>query len=195
MFGAVTRETQHLLSYTNTHTQGIPESFNATRVAGVATIKSIWEDFKHFIDKGNVFGLAVGVVTGAAFGKLLDSLVNDIITPPLGLLLGAANFENLFVVLKYPKGGPTNYNTIKLAQESGAVTWNLGLFIQNLCNFLIVSFAIYWMVRVLQIFNKEEIINTQVACKFCQEKIDKRALRCQHCTSWLNGKETGFEEE
>ncbi|KAK9759444.1 hypothetical protein K7432_017593 [Basidiobolus ranarum] len=147
MLPTAVRETQQLLSYTSNHRRSLSDSFASKGATGVATIKSIWEDFKSFIDKGNVFGLAVGVVTGAAFGKLLDSLVNDIITPPLSLLMGAANFENLFIVLRYPNNDHKDYKTIKQAQDGGALTWNIGLFIQNLTNFLIVSFAIYWMVR------------------------------------------------
>ncbi|ORX89995.1 gated mechanosensitive channel [Basidiobolus meristosporus CBS 931.73] len=153
------------------------------------TAKGIWHDFKDFIDNGNVLGLAVGLVTGGAFTSLINSLVSDIITPPFGLLLGKANFENLFVILKHGNSINQSYETIDQAQKDGAVTWNYGRFIQVISNFIILSFSLFWAVRFFQIFQKDEIIKSQVNCKYCRSSINKKSIRCKFCTSWLDERE------
>ena len=111
--------------------------------------------FREFAMRGNVVDLAVGVVIGAAFGKIVDSLVKDIVMPPIGLLLGKVDFANLFVVLR-PGAVPGPYATVDAAQKAGAVTINYGLFINNVIAFLIVAFTVYLMVRAINRLHREE---------------------------------------
>jgi large conductance mechanosensitive channel len=104
------------------------------------------KEFKEFAVKGNVLDMAVGVIIGAAFGKIVDSLVKDIIMPPIGLLMGGVDFANMFVVIKTGKdAGP--YATVELAQKAGAVTWNYGVFINTILTFIIVAFAVFMLVK------------------------------------------------
>lgn len=100
-------------------------------------------EFKEFALRGNVLDLAVGIIIGAAFGAIVSSLVDDIIMPPVGLLLGQVDFSQLFLVLK----GDGTYNTIQQAKDAGAVTWNLGLFINAVIKFMIVAFAVFLLVK------------------------------------------------
>src|SRR5688572_5411107 len=101
------------------------------------------KEFKEFALKGNMLDLAIGIIIGAAFGAIVSSLVDDIIMPPIGLLLGGVDFAQLFVVLK----GEGDFNTIEQAKEAGAVTWNIGLFINAVIKFLIVAFAVFLLVK------------------------------------------------
>jgi large conductance mechanosensitive channel len=112
------------------------------------------KEFRDFAMKGNVLDMAVGVIIGAAFGKIVDSLVKDIIMPPIGLLMGGADFSNLFAIIKQGKdAGP--YATIEIAQKAGAVTWNYGVFINTIITFLIVAFAIFLLLRAYNKTKKE----------------------------------------
>ena len=112
------------------------------------------EEFKKFAVTGNVVDMAVGIIIGAAFGKIVDSLVKDLIMPPIGLLLGNVDFSNLFVVLKQGAvAGP--YLTIDAAQKAGAVTFNYGLFINTVITFLIVAFAVFLLVRAINRLKEE----------------------------------------
>ncbi len=104
------------------------------------------KEFKDFAMKGNVLDMAVGIIIGAAFGKIVDSLVKDIIMPPIGLLMGGVDFTNLFVIIKQGKDiGP--YATVELAQKAGAVTWNYGVFINTILTFIVVAFAIFMLLK------------------------------------------------
>jgi len=106
------------------------------------------EEFKKFAMRGNVVDLAVGVIIGAAFGKIVDSLVKDLIMPPIGLLLGRVDFANLFLVMK--DGMPAGpYLTLESAQKAGAVTFNYGTFINTCISFLIVAFAVFLLIRAI----------------------------------------------
>ena len=113
------------------------------------------KDFKAFALKGNVLDMAVGIIIGAAFGQIVASLVKDVIMPPIGLLLGNVDFSNMFVVLK--EGAiAAPYATLALAQEAGAVTINLGLFINTIINFIIVAFAIFMFISYFNKLKKKE---------------------------------------
>ena len=113
------------------------------------------KEFKEFALRGNVIDLAVGVVIGAAFGKIVDSLVKDVIMPPIGLALGKVDFSNLFIVMKDgATAGP--YATVADAAKAGAVTLNLGLFANTLISFLIVAFAIFMTVKLINRLKREE---------------------------------------
>jgi large conductance mechanosensitive channel len=113
------------------------------------------KEFREFAMRGNVVDMAVGIIIGAAFGKIVDSLVKDLIMPPIGLLLGKVDFSNLFFVLR---DGPTPppYLTIDAAQKAGAVTFNYGLFINTLISFLIVAFAVFMLIRAINKLKRKE---------------------------------------
>ena len=108
---------------------------------------SMMSEFKEFIAKGNVMDLAVGVIIGGAFGKIVDSLVNDVIMPPVGMILGGIDFSNMHLVIKAGADGARDFPTVAAAQEAGAVTLNYGNFINNAITFLILAFVIFQIVR------------------------------------------------
>lgn len=138
-------------------------------------------EFKEFVARGNVVDLAVGVVIGAAFGKIVDSLVKDIIMPPIGLILGKVDFANLFIDLS---GG--GYRTLAEAQAAGAATINYGQFFNNVISFIIIAFAIFIVIKQINRFRRtadEAAAPTDKACPFCVMMIPTAARRCPHCTS------------
>ena len=138
------------------------------------------EDFKKFILRGNVMDLAVAVIIGGAFGKIISSLVTDIIMPPLGLLLGKVDFTNLYVSLTGAK-----YLSLAEAQAAGAPTLNYGLFIKNIIDFVLIAVVIFLMVRAIsRMSKKEEVVEpTTRECPYCLTQIAKKATRCPNCTS------------
>ncbi len=144
------------------------------------------KDFKAFVMRGNVLDLAVAVIMGAAFGKVVSSLVNDIIMPPLGLLLGKVDFSSLFVSLT-----GTPYASLADAQAAGAPTLNYGVFIKALVDFLIVALVIFLMIRAVSRAQKgrtpEAPPPTTKECPFCCSTISLKATRCPQCTSELKG--------
>ncbi len=146
----------------------------------------MWKDFKAFAVKGNVVDLAVGVIIGAAFGTVVKSLVDDVIMPPIGLLLGNVDFNNMFTVLK-PGETPGPYLTLADAREAGAVTLNYGTFITNLVTFLIVAFTVFLLVRAFQQLKRKEDAApsepTDRNCPYCTSTISIKATRCPQCTS------------
>ena len=141
------------------------------------------QEFKTFIMRGNVLDLAVGIVIGAAFGVIVNSFVNDILMPPIGLLLGHVDFSNLFVNLT-----PDKYSGSSLAdaKKAGAATINYGLFINNILNFLIIAFAVFIVVKQANRFRKPvEAPAPARECPFCLKEIPLKASRCAFCTSAL----------
>ena len=138
------------------------------------------EEFKKFIMRGNVIDLAVGVIIGGAFGKIVSSLVNDVIMPPLGLLLAKVDFVNLFASLT-----GTKYATLAEAQAAGAPTLNYGLFIKNVIDFLLVALVIFLMIRAINKLSKkqEEAAPVTRECPHCLSQIPLKASRCPACTS------------
>ncbi len=145
----------------------------------------MWKEFKEFVLRGNVLDLAVGIVIGAAFGAVVASFVKDILMPPIGLLLGGADFTNYFVVLRGP--ADATFATLEAAQKAGAVTWNYGLFINTIINFLIIAFAIFLVVKAYNQVKKAPApppANTK-ECPFCLSTIPLKARRCPQCTSEL----------
>ena len=141
------------------------------------------KEFREFAMKGNVVDLAVGVVIGAAFGKIVDSLVKDIIMPPIGKLLGGVDFSNLFVVL----GGGGPFPSLKAAQDAGAATLNYGVFINAIINFVIIAFALFMVIKAMNRMKREEAAAppppTSKVCPQCQMEIPVKAVKCGHCTS------------
>jgi large conductance mechanosensitive channel len=113
------------------------------------------KEFREFVMRGNVVDMAVGIIIGAAFGKIVDSLVKDLVMPPIGLVLGKVDFANLFVVLKHgATAGP--YLTVEAAQKAGAVTFNYGVFTNTIISFLIVAFAVFLLIRVVNRLRQQE---------------------------------------
>lgn len=142
----------------------------------------MFKEFKTFIMRGSVVDLAIGVIIGGAFGAIVNSLVNDIIMPPIGMLLGKADFSNLFVALD----GNT-YESLAKAKELGAPTLNYGTFINTLINFLILGFVIFLVVKAINKMQKPAPAPAPITktCIFCATEIPLAAKRCPHCTSEL----------
>lgn len=146
----------------------------------------MFKEFKTFVMRGNVVDLAVGIIIGGAFGVIVKSLVDDVIMPPIGLLLGDVDFTNMFALLKPgPKAAPP-YATLADAKAAGAVTINYGLFLTNVLTFLIVAFAVYLLVRAInRLRGPEEAPVTTKDCPHCRMPVPIAATRCPHCTSEL----------
>jgi len=142
----------------------------------------MFKEFKEFAMKGSVLDLAVGVVIGAAFGKITSSFVTDVLMPPLSLLLGSVNFSNLFITLS----GET-FATLEEAKKAGAVTLNYGLFLGTVIDFLFIAFAVFILVKQVNRMRRPapapEV--TTKDCPFCTSAIPLKAIRCPQCTSDL----------
>jgi large conductance mechanosensitive channel len=143
------------------------------------------KEFKEFAMRGNVVDMAVGIIIGAAFGGIVKSLVADVVMPPIGLLLGGVDFSDLFINLS---GG--DYASLAAAREAGAATFNIGVFINTVLNFVIVAFAIFLLIKAInQLKRKEEAAPepapTSKDCPFCYSAIPIKSTRCGHCTSQL----------
>jgi large conductance mechanosensitive channel len=146
----------------------------------------MWKEFKEFAMRGNVVDMAVGIIIGAAFGRIITSLVNDILLPPLGLALGKVDFSNLFLNLSR-----TSYTTLAQAKAAGAPTLNYGVFLNTVVNFLIVAFAIFLLVRGINRVRRQQEAPapepTTKQCPYCDSTISIHAVRCPQCTSDLQG--------
>ena len=140
--------------------------------------------FKEFVMRGNVVDMAVGVVVGAAFAVIAKSLVDDVLMPPIGLLLGGTDFANLFAVLKPGAANPGPYLKLADAKAAGAVTVNYGLFINSVVSFMVVAFAVFLAVRGINRMRHEAPPPASTKeCPYCASNIPIKALRCPHCTS------------
>jgi len=141
----------------------------------------VLKEFKAFAMRGNVVDLAVGVIIGAAFGKIVSSLVDDVLMPPIGRLLGNVDFSNLFINLS-----DKSYDTLAAAKAAGAPTLRYGLFLNNVINFLIVAFAVFLLIQLINRWSrKPEAAPTTKDCPQCAMAIPIAAKRCGHCTSQL----------
>jgi large conductance mechanosensitive channel len=141
----------------------------------------MWKEFREFAARGNVLDLAVGVIIGAAFGRIVTSLVNDVIMPPIGMVIGGLDFSNLFVALN-----GASYPSLAAAAAAGAPTINYGRFGNTVLEFLIVAFVIFLLVRQINRMKtpvpaapKDESRD----CPYCMSRISTKATRCPHCTS------------
>ena len=144
------------------------------------------KEFKTFAMKGNMVDLAVGIIIGGAFGTIVKSLVDDILMPPIGLMLGGVDFQDFFVLLKQGAAAPAPYATLADAQAAGAVTLNWGLFINNVIAFLIVTLAVFFLVRAMNRIRPEEAVSPNTKdCPRCARAIPLAAVRCPECTSEL----------
>jgi large conductance mechanosensitive channel len=142
------------------------------------------KEFKEFAVKGNVIDMAVGIIIGAAFGKIVTSFVNDILMPPIGRAIGKMDFTNLFINLS-----GQDYATLAEAKKAGAATINYGLFLNTMIDFLIVAFALFLLIRQINRLKREEpaAAPTVKECSYCFSSIPVKAVRCPHCTSELTG--------
>ncbi|GAA4841820.1 large conductance mechanosensitive channel protein MscL [Paenibacillus vulneris] len=145
----------------------------------------ILKEFKEFAMKGNMIDLAIGVIVGGAFGKVVTSIVNDVVMPPIGLLLGRVNFTDLFISLN-----GKSYDTLAAAKSDGAPTLNIGMFINTLLDFLIVSFVIFLAVKQLNRLRKKQEDKPDPKketkeCPECLSDIPKQAVRCKFCTAYV----------
>lgn len=145
----------------------------------------MWKEFKEFAMRGNVMDMAVGIIIGAAFGKIINSLVTDVMMPPLGLLMGGMDFSNLFINLS-----GTAYATLEQAKAAGAPTINYGLFINATINFIIVAFAVFMLVKGMNQLKRKEAAAptptpTTKPCPQCYSIVNIKATKCAFCTSEL----------
>lgn len=140
------------------------------------------KEFKEFAMRGNVMDMAIGIILGAAFGKIVTSLVKDIVMPPIGMLLGGVDFTELFINLT-----GTSYDSLAAAQEAGAATINVGVFINTVLDFVIVAFAIFIVIKQMNRLKKAPppADPTTKDCPHCLSSIPIKATRCAHCTSEL----------
>lgn len=147
---------------------------------------SILKEFKEFAVKGNAVDLAVGIIVGGAFGTLVKSLVDDVIMPPIGLLIGKVDFSNLYILLEDgPKQGAP-YASLNAAKQAGAVTLNLGLFLNTVVSFTIMAFAVFMLVKFYNELRGNSVPEPEAnekVCPFCATNIPVNASRCPHCTS------------
>ena len=152
------------------------------------------KEFRDFAMKGNVMDMAVGIIIGGAFGKIVSSLVNDVIMPPIGMLLGKVDFSNLFINLS-----GEHYASLADAKAAGAATVNYGMFLNTVVDFVIVAFAIFLMVKWInkirtaaEALEKKSpatpVVPTTKECPYCLSTIPIKAIRCAHCTADLSDK-------
>ncbi len=147
------------------------------------------KEFRDFAMKGNVVDMAVGIIIGAAFGTIVASLVADIIMPPIGMLMGGVDFTNIFVALK-DGGTPGPYPTLAAAQAAGAVTLNVGVFLNKVFSFIIVAFSVFMLIKAMNKAKRAEPAPAPAApttkeCPYCLSTIPLKAKRCAHCASDL----------
>ena len=163
-------------------------------------MKKLFQEFKDFITRGNAIDLAIGIIIGSAFSAVVNSIVDNLLMPPFGLLLGNVDFQNLFIVLRQGEQSLPPNPTLEMAKELGAVTFNYGQFITDLISFLLLGLGVFLLVRAINKLNKkmetlkEKVITDERAieepsekdCPFCQLSIPIKAVRCPHCTSPLD---------
>lgn len=151
----------------------------------------MWQDFKEFALKGNAVDMAIGIIIGGAFGTIVQSLVNDVLMPPFGLMLGNVDFEDLFLLLRAGSEQTPPYTTVAEAQAAGAVTLNYGVFINSIIAFLIIALSMFAVVRTVRRLEREqeaspkEEARPKKECPFCFTEIPIKARRCPNCTSEL----------
>jgi large conductance mechanosensitive channel len=141
----------------------------------------MFKEFKEFAMRGNVLDLAIGVIIGGAFGKIISSFVNDVLMPPIGKLMGGVDFSNLFIVL-----GGGEFPSLKAAKDAGAATLNYGLFLNTVIDFTIVAFSIFLVVKAVNRAMPKPapaLAPTMKDCPQCLSSIPAKATRCAHCTS------------
>lgn len=152
----------------------------------------MFKEFKEFAVKGNVVDLAIGVIIGGAFGKIVSSLVNDVIMPIVGGLIGKVDFTNFFISFDGNK-----YATLEQAKDAGVATLNYGIFLNTIIEFLIISFSLFLVIRQINRFKRQEEpapITTKI-CQYCFTEISLEATRCPNCTSILDGESMSINND
>lgn len=154
---------------------------------GKSSMNTIMKEFREFVLRGNVIDMAVGIIVGASFGKIVSSLVNDVLMPPIGLLLGSVDFSNIYINLS-----GKSYETLQAAKAAGAPTINIGLFLNNVFDFTIVAFALFFTIKQINILRTQkkkeepkaiESLPTKKQCPYCFFDIPVEAVKCGHCGS------------
>lgn len=159
---------------------------------GIGKVKKWTDEFKTFAIKGNVIDMAVGIIIGAAFGKIVDSMVKDIIMPPMGWIMGRVDFTNLYLTLPNYDGKIVDYPSLEAAQAAGAVTINYGLFINTLISFIFVAFAVFLLIKFINKLRAGAEVKTEAneaattkTCPRCFSVININATKCPFCTTDL----------
>jgi large conductance mechanosensitive channel len=156
---------------------------------GSQAVKKLFKDFRDFIARGNVIDLAVGIIIGSAFSTVVNSVVENLLMPPLGLLFGNVDFQDLFLVLRPGEAPLPAGATLEMAREAGAVTLNYGQFITDLISFLILALGVFIIIKAIQSVQKPEPEvkqePTEKDCPFCHKSIPIKANRCPYCTTHL----------
>lgn len=153
---------------------------------------NLLKEFRAFVERGNAIDMAVGIIVGSVMTGVVNSLVKDVIMPPIGLLIGGVDFSQWFFVLNNPSGG--HYETIAAAQAAGATTLNMGLFLNSVVSFFITMFAIFLFVRTVNKMRSKKPANTH-ACPYCTMSISNSATKCPHCCSAVEPVKTGEAED
>lgn len=156
-------------------------------------MKKLFKDFQEFITRGNVIDLAIGIIIGGAFSAVVNSIVNNLMMPPLGVLIGNVDFQDLFIVLKQGEEALPPEATLEMAREVGAVTLNYGQFITDLISFLLLALGVFLMIKGIQKIKdraaqpkeEEQATPDEKDCPYCQKSIPVKATRCPYCTSKL----------
>ncbi|KAK4218576.1 large conductance mechanosensitive channel protein [Rhypophila decipiens] len=163
---------------------------------GRQKVRNLWDGFIDFAFQGNVLEIAFGLILASMFTSVITSFVSDIILPPLSVLLPLnKNLDEKFAILRGGPHAPKGYNTVKAAQDDGAVVMAYGFFLNRLLNFIGVGFSLYAMASIYQYFSKDPIIKRQVKCKYCKKYISEKASRCVNCTSWQDGRDDRLPRE
>ena len=157
-------------------------------------MKKIFREFRDFITRGNVIDLAIGIIIGSAFSTAVNSVVDNLLMPPLGLLLGNVNFQDLFIVLRQGEQPLLKRSTLEMAHEVGAVTLNYGQFLTDFISFLILGFGVFLIIKAINTLQKQvtkneeddKTVPTEKDCPFCFNAIPIAASRCPFCTSHLD---------
>lgn len=151
-------------------------------------MKKMFQEFKDFIIKGNAMDLAIGIIIGAAFSVVVNSIVDNLLMPPFGLLLSRVNFRDLFIVLRQGEQSLPADATLEMAKELGAVTLNYGQFLTDVVSFILLGFGVFLIIKGINKLKKEpkeQAEPTDKDCPYCLQSIPIKATRCPHCTSQL----------
>jgi len=153
-------------------------------------MKKLFNEFKDFIMQGDVMDLAIGIIIGGAFGTVVSSVVDNLLMPPLGLLLGGVNFQDLFITLKQGEVALPAHATLQMAKDVGAVTFNYGQFLTDVISFILLGLGVFLIIKGLNLIKDkvkkaEETAPSEKECPFCKSSIPINATRCPLCTSQL----------
>jgi len=151
-------------------------------------MKKLFEEFKDFIIKGNAMDLAIGIIIGAAFSVVVNSIVDNLLMPPLGLLLGSVKFQDLFIVLRQGEQALPPNATLEMARELGAVTFNYGQFLTDVVSFILLGLGVFLIIKGINKLKREPEAQAEPIvknCPYCLQSIPIKATRCPHCTSQL----------